>query len=130
LEIRFFIYGALGWCSEIAWTAVRKRVTGVAHDWLLVGETSLWSFPLYGSIAFLYESLHDALRAQFFLVRALVYLIDFWVIEYAGGWFGREDHRQAAVGLFQIAGRQLEWIDSLEFCFGVARGGVGVRANS
>lgn len=61
-------------------------MTGVAHDWLLVGETSLWSFPLYGSIAFLYESLHDALRAQFFLVRALVYLIGFWVIEYAGGW--------------------------------------------
>ena len=86
MEIRFFIYGALGWCSEIVWTAVRKRVTGIAHDWLLMGETSLWAFPLYGSIAFLYEPLHDALRPQFVIVRALVYLIGFWLIEYAGGW--------------------------------------------
>ncbi len=86
MEIRFFIYGALGWCSEIVWTAVRKRVTGVARDWLLMGETSLWAFPLYGSIAFLYEPLHDALRAQFVLVRGVVYLIGFWLVEYISGW--------------------------------------------
>ena len=57
---RFLIYGALGWCSEIVWTAVRKRITGIARDWLLMGETSLWAFPMYGSITFLYEPLHDA----------------------------------------------------------------------
>jgi uncharacterized membrane protein len=51
-----------------------------------MGETSLWAFPLYGMIAFLFEPLHDALRAQFFVVRAAVYLIGFWVIEYIGGW--------------------------------------------
>ena len=83
---RFLIYGALGWCSEIVWTAVRKRITGIARDWLLMGETSLWAFPMYGSITFLYEPLHDAVRAQFFLLRAAVYLAGFWVIEYIGGW--------------------------------------------
>jgi uncharacterized membrane protein len=83
---RFLIYGALGWCSEIVWTAVRKRITGVAPDWLLMGETSLWAFPMYGAIAFLYEPLHDAVRAQFFLLRAAAYLAGFWVIEYIGGW--------------------------------------------
>ncbi|MDE3087773.1 MAG: hypothetical protein KGJ80_00100 [Chloroflexota bacterium] len=86
MEIRFFIYGALGWCSEILWTAITRKVTRGARDWLLVGETSLWAFPLYGLIAFLYEPLHDALRAQFVLVRAAVYLAGFWVIEYIGGW--------------------------------------------
>ena len=83
---RFLVYGILGWCSEIVWTAVKKRVTGAASDWLLMGETSLWSFPMYGSIAFLYEPLYDALRGQFLLVRATVYLVGFWLIEYVGGW--------------------------------------------
>ena len=84
--LRFIIYGGLGWCSEIVWTAVRKRLTGAARDWLLMGETSLWAFPLYGMVAFLFEPLHDALRAQFFPVRAAGYLVGFWVIEYMGGW--------------------------------------------
>lgn len=84
--IRFFIYGALGWCGEIIWTAVTRRISGQADNWLLMGETSLWSFPLYGLTAFLFEPLHDALRDQFWLLRAGVYLIGFWVVEYIGGW--------------------------------------------
>ncbi len=83
--IRFFIYGALGWCSEIVWTAVTRKVSGRARDWLLIGETSLWALPLYGLVAFLYEPLHDALRGQFFLVRAVSYLLGFWIVEYIGG---------------------------------------------
>lgn len=82
----FLIYGALGWCAEIVWTAVTRKISGHARDWRLIGETSLWVFPLYGSIAIWYEPLHDALRAQFVLFRALVYLACAWIIEYAGGW--------------------------------------------
>ncbi|HEX9028357.1 MAG TPA: hypothetical protein VF823_04210, partial [Anaerolineales bacterium] len=55
-------------------------------NWLLIGETSLWAFPMYGSIALLYEPLHNLLRGQFFLVRAAVYLLGFWTVEYLGGW--------------------------------------------
>ncbi len=84
--IRFFIYGALGWCCEIVWTSLTRRLSGKVDNWLLMGETSLWSFPLYGSIAFFFEPLHDAIRDQFFLVRACIYLVGFWTIEYLGGW--------------------------------------------
>ena len=84
--IHFLIYAVLGWCAEIIWTAVTRRISGKARDWRLIGETSLWAFPLYGSIAIWFEPLHDALRSQFFLVRALVYLLCAWVVEYAGGW--------------------------------------------
>lgn len=84
--LRFFIYGGLGWCAEIVWTAARKKITGEAPDWLLMGETSLWAFSLYGMVAFMFEPLHDALRGQFILLRASVYLVGFWVIEYIGGW--------------------------------------------
>ena len=84
--VRFFIYGALGWCGEITWTALMNRLLGHTRNWLLMGETSLWAFPMYGSIAFLYEPLHNWLRPQFFLLRALAYLLGFWAVEYAGGW--------------------------------------------
>jgi len=83
---RFFVYGALGWCAEILWTSLTRRITGESRNWLLMGETSLWAFPMYGSIAFLYEPLHDLLRPQFFPIRAAAYLIGFWIVEYVGGW--------------------------------------------
>jgi uncharacterized membrane protein len=83
---RFLVYGALGWCAEILWTALTRRLTNRAPDWLLMGETSLWSFFLYGSIVFLYEPLHDLLRAQPLGLRAAAYLIGFWMVEFLGGW--------------------------------------------
>ncbi len=86
LALRFVVYGALGWCAEIIWTAVRKRVTNQSHDWLLMGETSLWSFLMYGSMALVFEPVHNLLRPQFILLRAFVYLLGFWTIEYIGGW--------------------------------------------
>ena len=84
--IHFLAYGVLGWCAEIVWTAVTQKISGKARDWRLIGETSLWAFPLYGSIAFWFEPLHDALRMQFVILRALVYLVGAWTVEYAGGW--------------------------------------------
>jgi len=83
---RFLVYGALGWCAEILWTALTRRLTGRAQDWLLMGETSLWYFFLYGSIVFLYEPLHNLLRAQPLVLRSAVYLVGFWTVEFLGGW--------------------------------------------
>lgn len=84
--IHFLIYGALGWCAEIIWTAVTRKISGRATGWRLIGETSLWAFPLYGSLVFWFEPLHDALRQQFVMVRAIVYLVGAWIVEYIGGW--------------------------------------------
>lgn len=84
MVLRFFIYGMLGWCAEIVFTAVEGKLAG--RNWLLTGYTTLWAFPMYGSAAFLFEPLHDALRSQLFIIRAVVYLIGFWAVEYAGGW--------------------------------------------
>ncbi len=84
--LRFLIYGSLGWCAEIVWTAVTRKISGKAPGWQLIGETSLWAFPLYGSIALWYEPLHIMLRGQFVLFRAIVYLVGAWIVEYVGGW--------------------------------------------
>ncbi len=87
--IRFFIYGLLGWCFEIVWTAVTEKAWGAARDWRLTGHTYLWMFPIYGLLAPLGEPVHDLLRAHFWLLRGLVYLAGIWAVEYATGWLLR-----------------------------------------
>jgi uncharacterized membrane protein len=82
--IRFVLYGLLGWCAEVVWTAIVDFAS--TRDVRLAGTTYLWMFPIYGAIAFLYEPLHDALRAWPWLARALVYAVGFTAVEYASGW--------------------------------------------
>jgi uncharacterized membrane protein len=86
--VRFLIYGALGWCIEIVFTALsRLRSPG---RWRLEGTTYLWMFPIYGLIAPLYEPLHNALRNSLpWPLRALLYGIGFMVVEYIAGWLLR-----------------------------------------
>jgi uncharacterized membrane protein len=86
LFFRFCVYGVLGWCGEILWTAITRRLRGEVNNWLLLGETSLWAFPMYGAAVFLFEPLHHLVRDANFLVRGLIYLAGFWTVEYIGGW--------------------------------------------
>ena len=84
--IRFCIYGLLGWCWEVAWTAARDKISGKQKDWRLLGHSYLWMFPIYGLLAPLGEPIHDALRPHFWLWRGLVYLAGIWAVEYVAGW--------------------------------------------
>jgi len=62
---RFCIYGLLGWCFEVFWTAVTEKAWGKQTDWRLVGHSYLWMFPIYGLLAPLGEPLHNILRPHF-----------------------------------------------------------------
>lgn len=81
--IRFVLYGLLGWCAEIVWTALldfaRRR------DPRLAGTSYLWMFPIYGSIVFLYEPVHDAIRGLPLPARAGVWALGFTAVEWASG---------------------------------------------
>jgi uncharacterized membrane protein len=81
--IRFVIYGLLGWCGEIIFTALPKCRP---IDWQLRGHTFLWMFPIYGLIAPLYEPVHDALRTWPWPARGLVYTAGFIAVEFISGW--------------------------------------------
>jgi uncharacterized membrane protein len=88
--IRFVIYGLLGWCVEIVWTASREKITGVQGDWKLRGTTYLWMFFIYGgAMAFLFEPVHNALRPLAWPVRGLVYVVGIFAVEYGAGWLLR-----------------------------------------
>ncbi len=84
--IRFVLYGLGGWSGEILWTAIRDRVRGRVGDWRLRGTTYLWMFPIYGAISILYEPVHDSIRPWLWPARGVVYVLGFFVVEYAAGW--------------------------------------------
>ena len=88
--IRFVIYGIMGWCIEIVWTAVSSTIDRSQPGWRLAGTTYLWMFPIYGLLAPLYEPLHDAIRSWPWSVRGLVYGLGFMAVEYVAGWLLRK----------------------------------------
>jgi len=82
---RFIIYGMLGWCGEIIWTATKGKLSGQQRDWKLRGTTYLWMFPIYGLIAPLYEPVHNAVRAWPWPMRGGIHMLGFWATEYSTG---------------------------------------------
>ena len=80
--IRFLIYGTAGWILEILWTAAGAIRRG---DKRLMGFTSLWMFPIYGSAVFL-EPLCDAIYFMPVFVRGLIYMLCIFAAEYISGY--------------------------------------------
>lgn len=76
--IRSIIYGLLGWCMEVVWTAIP---THRPIDWSLRGHSYIWMLPIYGLIGPLYEPVHNRLRRVARPVRALVYAVGFITVE-------------------------------------------------
>ena len=73
--LRLVIYGLVGFCSEVIWTALYDAVIGTRTEpdspsvrvklssqerWRLMGRTYLWMLPIYGSAVLAFEPAHDA----------------------------------------------------------------------
>ena len=79
----FIKCGTTGWCMEITFTALgalRRR------ELPLVGQTSLWMFPIYGCAAF-FKPVFSLLRHCRLTVRGTVYALAIFGAEYASGRF-------------------------------------------
>lgn len=73
--------GIIGWCMEIIFTslgALRRR------ELPLMGQTSLWMFPIYGSAAF-FRPLFAFLKHLSLPVRGTIYALSIFSAEYASG---------------------------------------------
>lgn len=81
---RFIIFGVLGMFFEAC-----SMAYGVAQqgNWSLRGASSPWMFPIYGLIGLILEPLGAPMRARRIplLLRALVYVIVFYVVEFTSG---------------------------------------------
>ncbi len=47
----FILCGLTGWCMELLFTSLGTIMQG---DFRLIGQTSIWMFPIYGMAAFIY----------------------------------------------------------------------------
>lgn len=77
----FFECGLLGWCLEIFFTALgslRRR------DLRLRGATSLWMFPIYGSVCLL-TPVFRLMRRLPVLLRGTVYALCIFTGEFTAG---------------------------------------------
>ena len=79
----FFICGLAGWCMEILFTALnsfRRR------EMKLMGNTSLWMFPIYGMAA-LIGPLYSLIRRFPALLRSMIYSTGIFLFEFLCGSF-------------------------------------------
>jgi uncharacterized membrane protein len=85
---RFVVYGLLGWCLEIGFTAARAAATG-SGDRRLQGVSYLWMHPIYGAGGLAMEVVHRGTRRQPWWARAVSYAATCLVLEFASGWLLR-----------------------------------------
>jgi hypothetical protein len=69
--LRFLIYGALGWCLEVAFTGV---ISVFRRDPSATAKTYLWMHPIYGATALILERVHDSMAGAPWFARGFVYL--------------------------------------------------------
>ena len=81
LPKNFFICGLTGWCMEIVFTSVKGLRK---HDRKLLGQTSVWMFPIYGCAA-LIKPMYQLIGRLPTAVRGGIYSAAILTGEYISG---------------------------------------------
>ena len=81
MKRNFLLCGLLGWSLEIFWTGLHSLFKG---DRQLMGHSSLWMFPIYGSAPFL-APLMRILQKNCIWKRGLIYMLCIYLGEYISG---------------------------------------------
>jgi uncharacterized membrane protein len=84
----FFIFAFFGVGIEIIFTALKglfNRTQNKEQKWGLVGFSSIWMFPIYGSIAFLFPPVYQLIFAWNIVFRMLIYAIAIFSVEFLSG---------------------------------------------
>lgn len=66
---------------EIVWTGLHSLLTG---DPKLVGNTSIWMFPIYGMAA-LFTPICSILKGKNFIIRGGIYAVCIFIAEFTTG---------------------------------------------
>ncbi len=77
----FFICGLAGWCMEILFTSAGSLLK---KDGRLIGQTSVWMFPIYGMAACI-GPVYQKMRKKPALLRGSVYTLGIFSFEYISG---------------------------------------------
>ena len=77
----FFICGLTGWCLEILFTSIGNCSR---HDLRLIGQTSIWMFPIYGMAAVI-SPISRLMKNVSPLIRGSIYTVGIFFTEYTTG---------------------------------------------
>lgn len=80
---QFMLFGAVGLITEVTFTSLKRLFTDRVYE--LKGETSLWMFPIYGLIAFIFPLISFRIGSLPWFIRGTIYMLVFYIIEYATG---------------------------------------------
>ena len=84
----FIICGLTGWCMEIIFTSIGAFLR---QDMRLIGQTSLWMFPIYGLAAFI-KPVYDTIKKLPILLRGSIYTCGIFTCEYITGMLLKKHH--------------------------------------
>lgn len=84
----FCICGLTGWCMEILFTSAGSLLK---HDKRMIGQTSLWMFPIYGMAAVI-SPLYKLIKEKPVLMRGSIYTLGIFSFEYLSGTFLKKYH--------------------------------------
>lgn len=77
----FLICGLTGWCMEILFTSTGSLLK---HDRRLIGQTSVWMFPIYGMAAII-SPVYKLIGKKPLLLRGSIYTLGIFSFEYLSG---------------------------------------------
>lgn len=77
----FLICGLTGWCLEILFTSISRIQK---KDLRLIGQTSIWMFPIYGLAAFI-KPFYQLIKRLPAILRAVIYSVAIFICEYLSG---------------------------------------------
>ena len=77
----FFICGLTGWCMEILFTSAGSLLR---KDGRLIGQTSIWMFPIYGMAACI-RPVYKVIKGFPALFRGTLYTVGIFSFEYLSG---------------------------------------------
>lgn len=80
---KFFICGLTGWCMEILFTSAGALLN---KDKRLIGQTSIWMFPIYGMAACI-SPVYKLIKEKPALIRGGIYTLGIFSFEYLSGTF-------------------------------------------
>lgn len=84
----FCICGLTGWCMEILFTSAGSLLK---HDKRMIGQTSLWMFPIYGMAAVI-SPLYKLIKKKPVFMRGSIYTLGIFSFEYLSGTLLKKYH--------------------------------------
>lgn len=77
----FLKCGIVGWCIEVLWTSLTNFKSA---DKRLIGNTSLWMFPIYGMAAII-SPVSKVLKKKNVMIRGSIYTFFIYLMEFTTG---------------------------------------------